>query len=78
MNRKASLLLLIVSATLVLQFAPTHAINASTYAVFRDGGSPVPPWRDGGSPVPPWRDGGSPVPPWRDGGSPVPPWQFAS
>ena len=78
MKTKVWLLLLIVFATLAIQFVPTHPINASTYPAFRDGGSPVPPWRDGGSPVPPWRDGGSPVPPWRDGGSPVPPWRFSS
>jgi hypothetical protein len=78
MKTKVWLLLLIVFATLAIQLVPTHPFTASTYAAFRDGGSPVPPWRDGGSPVPPWRDGGSPVPPWRDGGSPVPPWQFSS
>jgi hypothetical protein len=75
MKTRVCFLLLIVFATLAVQFTPTHTANSSAIATLRDGNGPVPPWRDGNGPVPPWRDGNGPVPPWHDGNGPVPPWQ---
>jgi len=75
MNVKVWFPLLLVFATLAVQFAPTHIAGSATAASLRDGNGPVLPWRDGNGPVPPWRDGNGPVPPWRDGNGPVPPWQ---
>lgn len=65
MTARAWFLLLIVFATLAVQFIPAHANNSTAIACLRDGNGPVPPWRDGNGPVPPWRDGNGPVPPWQ-------------
>jgi len=75
MKPRVWFLLLIVFASLAVQFAPAPTTNSPASASLRDGNGPVPPWRDGNGPVPPWRDGNGPVPPWRDGNGPVPPWQ---
>jgi hypothetical protein len=58
-------LMLIVLATLAVQFTPTQTSLLQQSAALRDGNGPVPPWRDGNGPVPPWRDGNGPVPPWQ-------------
>jgi hypothetical protein len=55
MKARVYMLLLIVIATLAVQFTPIHTTSNSISAVLRDGTSPLPPWRDGTSPLPPWQ-----------------------
>jgi hypothetical protein len=74
MKSRISLMLLVL-ATLGIQFTPTQSSFVPKSAALRDGNGPMPPWRDGNGPMPPWRDGNGPMPPWRDGNGPMPPWQ---